>query len=173
MTETRLPGVISFKVNPMAALERVFRSVALILPLGLAVLASAQEAPIELRGSWTATAGVNGTFAGTWTAQVSPDKPNSAEGSWALINQAGETLLEGTWAANKTRFGWQGAWSARTLTGQSFSGTWTADITGSNGKSFRQMLEWTLERDILGSWRSGRYQGRWRLKGTPRAGQGR
>ncbi|MGD0125815.1 MAG: hypothetical protein ABSF46_10670 [Terriglobia bacterium] len=156
----------------MTALQRVFRSLALILPLGLTVFASAQEAPIELRGSWTATVGVNRTFAGTWTAQVSPEKPNSAEGSWELINETGQTVLEGTWAANKTRFGWQGAWAARTLTGQSLSGTWTADITGSNGKSFRQMLEWTLEKDILGAWRSGRYQGRWRLKGSRRAGQG-
>ena len=157
----------------MTALAKVLRSLALILWLGLTVLSAAQEAPIELRGGWSATAGVNRTFAGTWTAQVSPEKPNSVEGSWELINETGQTVLEGTWAANKTRFGWQGAWAARTLTGQSLSGTWTADITGSNGKSFRQMLEWTLEKDILGAWRSGRYQGRWRLKGSRRGGQGR
>ena len=157
----------------MTSLANAFRFVALIPTLGLALLSLAQEAPIALRGSWTATAGVSRTFAGAWTARVSPEKPNSAEGSWELVNETGQTVLEGTWAANKTRFGWQGAWAARTLTGQSFSGTWTADITGSNGKSFRQMLEWTLEKDILGSWRSGRYQGSWRLKGSPPAGQGR
>ena len=150
----------------------VLRSLALILALGLAGSSSAQVAPIEMRGSWTATAGVNRNFSGAWTAEVSPDKPNSAEGSWELVNETGQTALEGTWAANKTRFGWQGAWAARTLAGQSLSGTWTAEITGSNGKTFRQMLEWTLEKDILGAWRSGRDQGRWRLKGSPRAGQG-
>ena len=149
------------------------RPAALIVLLGLPVFASAQEAPLELRGSWSATAGVNRTFAGTWTAQVSAEKPNSAQGSWELINETGQTVLEGTWAANKTRFGWQGAWAARTLAGQSLSGTWTADITGPSGKTFRQMLEWTLEKDILGAWRSGRYSGRWRLKGTPRANQRR
>ena len=157
----------------MTASAKVLRSLAVLLSLDLALIASAQEAAVELRGSWTATVGVNRTFAGTWTAQVSPDKPNSAEGSWELFNETGQTLLEGTWAANKTHFGWQGAWAARTLTGQSLSGTWTADIIGSNGKSFRQMLEWTLEKDILGSWRSGRYQGRWRLSGPRRSGQGR
>jgi len=146
---------------------------AFILMLGLTALVPAQEAPLQLRGSWTATAGVNRTFAGTWTAQVSPEKPNSAEGSWIIVNEAGQTILEGTWAANKTRFGWQGAWSARMLTGQSLSGTWTADITGLSGRSFREMLEWTVEKDILGSWRSGRYQGRWRLKGSRPASQGR
>ena len=157
----------------MTGSAKISRPFAFVLLLAPVMLASAQEAPLELRGSWTATAGVNRTFAGTWTAQVSPDKPNSVEGSWELINETGQTALEGTWAANKTRFGWQGAWAARTLTGQSLSGTWTADIVGSNGKSFRQMLEWTLEKDILGGWRSGRYQGRWRLRGPRRPGQGR
>jgi len=155
----------------MTALAKVLRSLAFLLPLGLTVLPWAQEAPMELRGSWTATAGVNRTFAGTWTADVSVDKPNSAEGSWTLDNETGQTALEGTWAANKTRFGWQGAWAARTLTGESFSGTWSADITGSKDKTFQQMLEWTLQKDILGSWQSGHSQGKWRLKGSPQGGQ--
>jgi hypothetical protein len=157
----------------MPALGRVLGSIAWLGALGLTVLASAQEAPIELHGGWSATAGVTRTFLGTWTAQVLPDKPNTAEGSWALLNEGGQTILEGTWAANKTRLGWQGAWAARTLTGQSFSGTWTADITGSSSKTFRQMLEWTLQKDVLGSWRSGREQGRWRLAGSRQAAQGR
>ncbi len=157
----------------MPAFGRVLGSIALLAALGLTVPASAQEAPIELHGGWTATSGVNRTFLGTWTAQLSPDKPNSAEGSWALLNEGGQTILEGTWAANKTRLGWQGAWTARTLTGQSFSGTWTADIIGSSGKTFRQMLESTLQKDILGSWSSGRHQGRWRLAGSRQATQGR
>jgi hypothetical protein len=157
----------------MPAFGKVLGSIALLVALGLTVPASAQEAPIELHGSWTATAGVNRTFLGTWTAQMSPDKPNSAEGSWALLNEGGQTILEGTWAANKTRVGWQGAWTARTLTSQSFSGTWTADIIGSSSKTFRQMLELTLQKDILGSWRSGREQGRWRLAGSREATPGR
>jgi len=157
----------------MTAPIKGLRALPFVPLLGLSVLASAQVVPLELHGSWSATAGPTRTFWGTWTAQVSPDKPNSGEGSWALLDQGGQTLLEGTWAANKTRFGWQGAWAARTLTGQSYSGTWTADITGSGGKTFKEMLEWSLQKDILGSWRSGRYQGKWRLKGSPPAGQGR
>ena len=157
----------------MSAFGRVLGSIALLVAFGLTVSASAQEVPVELRGNWSATAGVNRTFLGTWTARVQADKPNSAEGSWALLNEGGQTLLEGTWAANKTRLGWQGAWTARTLTGQSLSGTWTADIIGSSSKTFRQMLEATLQKDILGSWRSGREQGRWRLAGSRQAPQGR
>jgi len=157
----------------MTALGKVLGFFALLLSLGATAFAQAQAAPVALRGSWTATAGLSRTFWGTWTAQLSPDKPNAAEGSWTLLNQDGQTLLEGTWAANKTRFGWQGAWAARTMTGQSLSGAWTAEITGSSSKTLKQMLEWTLEKDILGSWHSGRDQGKWRLRGSPAAGQGR
>ena len=148
----------------MRALRRVLGSIALLVALGLTASSLAQQSPVELHGSWTATGGSNRTFWGTWTAQVSADKPNTAEGSWALLNEGGQTLLEGTWAANKTRLGWQGAWAARTLAGQSLSGTWSADIGGSNGKTLKQMLEWTLDKDILGSWHSGHDQGKWRLK---------
>jgi len=140
--------------------------------LAAALLLSAHPLPAPiassaLHGSWTATAGSTQVFWGTWTARVSPDKPNLAQGSWALLSKGGETLLEGTWSAQKDRTGWQGAWAARTLQGRSFSGTWTADLTGLSGKTFKQMLEWTVEKDIIGSWRSGRYEGNWRLKGVP------
>ena len=157
----------------MPALGRVLGSIAWLMAFGLTVPALAQEPPVEFHGTWSATAGVSRTFSGTWTAQVPLDKPNTAQGSWALLNQGGQAVLEGTWAANKTRLGWQGAWSARTLAGPSFSGTWTADITGLNGRTLRQMFEWTLQRDILGSWRSGRDQGKWRLAAARGAAQAR
>ena len=127
----------------------------------------AQEVAVQLHGSWSATAGRTQVFWGTWTAQVSSNKPNEAQGSWALLSEGGETLMEGTWAAQKAGYGWQGAWAARTLQGRSLSGTWTADLTGLNGRTFKEMLEWTAGRDILGSWRSGRLEGNWRLKGVP------
>ena len=148
----------------MPTLEKALGSFALILSLGVTAFAPAQAASVELHGSWTATEGSNRTFWGTWTAEVSADKPNTAEGSWALLNEGGQILLEGTWAANKTRLGWQGAWATRTLAGQSLSGTWSAEIAGSNGKTLKQMLEWTLDKDIRGSWHSGHDQGQWRLK---------
>lgn len=156
----------------MANSGKVLSYCALLLALGLTASSSAQESPVELHGTWTATAGPNRTFWGTWTARVLADKPNEAEGSWALLDQGGLTLLEGTWAANRLRLSWRGAWASRTLAGQSLSGTWTADIAGSNGKTFKQMLEWTLQKDILGSWRSGHDQGQWRLVGSRRPGQG-
>jgi len=133
----------------------------------------AQSAVTELHGSWSATAGPSQTFWGTWTAQVSPDKPNEAEGTWALFNNRAEIVVEGTWAANKARSEWLGSWAARTLPGQLYSGTWTADIPGSGDKSFKQMLEWTLEKDIFGSWRCGASKGQWRLTGPQSKSQNR
>jgi hypothetical protein len=135
-------------------------------------LLSAQANSLLLRGSWSATEGESRVFWGTWTAEVSADTPNAAQGSWALLNQAGEKLLEGTWAAQKGRAGWQGSWAAQTTQGQSFSGAWTADESALGNMTFKQMLRKTLEKDITGSWRSGRHGGNWRLKGlSPQPGQ--
>jgi hypothetical protein len=82
-------------------------------------------------------------------------------------------VLEGTWSAQKTRLGWHGAWTARTVAGRSFSGTWSADIADLAGRTFEEMLEWTAEKEIAGAWRSGRYQGNWWLKGSPPQGRSR
>jgi hypothetical protein len=95
-----------------------------------------------------------------------------AQGSWTLLAETGQILLQGTWSAQKARAGWQGTWTA-TLHGQSLSGTWTADITDMSGKTFEQMLEWTAKKEIAGSWRSGRYEGNWWLKGSPPQGGSR
>ena len=44
-------------------------------------LSSAQQVSPVLLGSWTATAGPNQIFRGTWSAQVSLRSPNCAIGS--------------------------------------------------------------------------------------------
>jgi hypothetical protein len=128
----------------------------------------AQEPPVLMHGGWAATAGPSQVFRGTWTAQVPPDRPNMAQGSWTLLAETGQILLEGTWSAQKARAGWQGTWTARTLNGRSFSGTWKADITDLGPKTFKEMLERAAENEVAGWWRSGPYQGNWWLKGSPR-----
>lgn len=125
----------------------------------------AQETPGELRGTWTATAGPSQVFSGGWSAEISPRIPYAAKGSWTLFNDSGEVTLSGTWSAKKTPAGWEGTWSARSTLGGSFSGTWEADISGTGDKTFADMLRHTLETEIAGSWRSGRYRGDWWLKG--------
>ncbi len=67
-----------------------------------------------LLGSWTATTGPNQIFRGAWSAQVLLHNANRAFGSWTLLNDAGEVVLEGTWSVQKTGQRWQGTWTART-----------------------------------------------------------
>ena len=134
------------------------------LLVGLCALA--QQVSPALLGSWTATAGPNQIFRGTWSAQTSLHNANRALGSWTLVNDAGDVLLEGTWSAQKTGQHWQGTWTARTTKGGSFSGTWNADAASLNVQSFAEMLKSTAAKEVAGSWRSGHYQGNWSLKGS-------
>ena len=139
----------------------------LIFGLILCSCTLAQQVSSVLLGSWTATAGPNQIFHGTWSAQVSLHNPNRVIGSWTLLNEAGDVLLEGTWSAQKTGKGWQGTWTARPMKGQLLSGTWTADAPNLNADSLAEMLKSTATKEVTGSWRSGRYQGNWSLKGSP------
>lgn len=143
----------------------------LIFALILSPYGLAQEAPPVLGGSWAATAGSTQAFHGRWSAETSLRNPNAARGSWNLLNEAGEVLLEGTWSAQKSGQDWEGTWTARPMTGQTFSGTWTADATDLNAKSLAEMLQRAATNEVSGSWQSGRNQGNWRLKGSPRQGR--
>ena len=127
----------------------------------------AQQVSPVLLGSWTATSGPNQIFRGTWSAQVSLHSPNRAIGSWIVVNEAGDVLLEGTWSAQKTGQRWQGTWTARPMKGQLLSGIWTADAASLSADSLAEMLKGTSTKEVTGSWRSGRYQGNWSLKGSP------
>jgi hypothetical protein len=138
----------------------------LILGLILSSCALAQDASPVLTGSWTATVGPNRIFRGTWSAQSSSKNPNAARGSWTLLNDAGDNIMEGTWSAQKTGQGWEGTWTARPAKGQVLSGTWSADAANLNAKSFAEMLKKTATKEVAGWWRSGRYEGNWWLKGS-------
>jgi hypothetical protein len=138
----------------------------LIFGLILGFFALAQQVSPVLLGSWTATAGPGQIFRGTWSAQASLHNSNRAIGSWTLVNEAGDVLLEGTWSAQKTGKSWQGTWTARPMKGQLLSGTWTADAASLNADSLAEMLKGTATKEATGSWRSGHYQGNWSLKGS-------
>lgn len=149
------------------------RSWSSLIALLLGSCLLAQEVSPVFRGNWTATADPRQVLRGTWAGQTLPAKPNAAQGSWTLLTETGEILLEGTWSAQKTRVGWQGAWTARTLRGRSFSGTWEANIANLSGKTFKEMLERTAEKEVAGAWRSGGYRGNWWLKSSPPRGRSR
>lgn len=129
--------------------------------------ATAQDASPVLRGTWTATVGPNEVLRGEWTAQLLRESPNAATGSWTLLNDAGLQIMQGTWSARKSAQAWLGTWTAQSLDGRSRSGTWRAILPGFTGKTLRDMLESTVQKEAEGSWRSGSYQGNWWLKGSP------
>src|SRR5712691_11630524 len=104
--------------------------------------ALAQEAGGVLYGTWTATAGPSQIFRGTWSAETSRRSPNQSQGSWTLVNDTGEVMLEGTW-------------KARTAKGQSFSGSWEADLPESKDQTFAHLLQRTVEKEVAGFWHSG------------------
>jgi hypothetical protein len=142
-----------------------------VLSLILVLLGShalAQEPLPVLTGSWTASLASGQIFRGTWSAQTSRQNLNAARGSWTLLNEAGEIIMEGTWSARKMGQGWQGAWTSRARKGAPLSGTWNADLPSFSGKTIQAMLERTAEREVAGSWRTRGYQGNWWLKGSPR-----
>jgi hypothetical protein len=155
--------VVSTEAVSLTPVLIASRSVALALLLGFC--AQAQQLPPAVRGNWVATVGPTQTFRGRWSGQVSPQNKNAAAGSWTLLGDHNQIVLEGTWSAQKNSQAWRGTWSARIVSGRSFSGTWTADLSGFKGKTFEEMLSATLEKQVSGSWRSGRYQGDWWLTG--------
>jgi hypothetical protein len=84
-----------------------------------------------------------------------------------MVNDAGDPLMEGTWAARKDKRGWRGSWSARVQTGRTFTGTWEAALGGNKsfkGKTFLDLFQHARSEQIAGSWRSGPMRGHWWLK---------
>jgi hypothetical protein len=138
----------------------------ILVLLGSCVLA--QEPLPVLGGSWTASLASGQIFRGTWSGQTSRQNRNAVRGSWTLLNEAGEIVLEGTWSAQKTGPSWQGTWTFRARKDAALSGTWNADLASFSGKTIQAMLERTAEREVAGSWRTRGYQGNWWLKGSPR-----
>src|ERR1700693_4919399 len=136
----------------------------LAVTLLLASCAVAQQAPSALHGSWIATAGPSRFLRGYWSAQVLPATKNAANGSWALFSESNQVVLEGTLSDQKSASGWRGTWSARIHKGRTIAGTWNAATADFNGKTFDDMLKRTAEKQIGGSWQSGRTPGNWWLQ---------
>ena len=138
--------------------------------MAFAAIAMAQQTPTNppentLRGTWIASAGPTQMFRGRWWASMLPKTHNSAQGSWTLLSDSNQILLEGTWSARKSASGWQGTWSARVGQGRPLSGTWTSALDDINVKTFEDMLKAALQKQISGSWQKGRMQGNWWLQG--------
>jgi hypothetical protein len=109
---------------------------------------------------------------------MGPESPNTASGSWALLKEDNQTIVEGTWSAAKSSRGWEGAWSARigagklqsgqVTFGERLSGTWQAGSGDIDGRTFADLLRQSVASMITGTWRSRSLSGSWSLKGSPR-----
>ena len=141
------------------------RLVLLLAILSATAVAAASQSTLQLRGSWRATAGTR-VFQGTWTADVNPNTPNLAQGTWTIID-GNRVLLRGTWATEKERLGWRGAWSALVASAPAGSppitGTWQTTIKDSTVNTLTEMLQRTAQGQIDGTWRRGGMAGTWSL----------
>jgi len=115
-------------------------------------------------GTFTASVGRAKQFRGRWSGQV--DKKNAGSGSWVVLNDAHKIVAEGTWQAQKSAKTWRGTWRAWAKGGRQYSGSWIAELGSFKGQSFEDMLSYTLEQQVAGSWQSGKLAGNWWLRGT-------
>src|SRR5678815_1621884 len=149
------------KVDRIRPIARSLRLPLLLFVFSAVAAAAASQSTLQLRGSWRATVGTR-VFQGTWTAVLDPKTSNLAQGSWTVI-EANRVLLQGTWAAEKERAGWRGAWSALIAPARPgappLTGTWQANIKDSTLATLTDMLERTAQGQIDGTWRSGRMAG--------------
>jgi hypothetical protein len=163
-------------VKTVVTIVAALNTLAVALLLSTCVFAQ-QPAPV-LQGTWAASAGAKQAFRGTWSAQPLPGRPNAVIGAWTILDAANRVVREGTWSAEKSAQGWQGAWSARAMTGRSaagdatlgapVSGTWQTDAADLNVRTLTELLQKTVEREIAGTWRRGQAAGHWRLNDLSR-----
>jgi hypothetical protein len=122
--------------------------------------------PPVIEGTWIATVGPQ-TFHGRWVAQALPGRPDEVQGSWSMLNEAGDTVAGGTWSAGRAKRGFQGKWSAKTANGASYNGTFEAHLPDFKGKTLEDMFAETKKRQISGFFRtSSGVRGAWYFKGA-------
>lgn len=128
------------------------------------------EPPPVFHGSWIATAGP-AVFRGSWSAQAVPDDLDDVQGSFSILNEAGEVTGVGTWTARRGKRGFGGKWSARGANGGTYAGSFEAHLPGFKGKTLQDMFAETQTRQISGFWRSsGGARGAWYFKGPGASG---
>ncbi|HEY6936323.1 MAG TPA: hypothetical protein VI424_04185 [Terriglobales bacterium] len=137
-----------------------------VLLLALCLPAWGQQAPATLQGGFNASAGPV-VYRGKWSAAFSQGTPNTVAGSWILLNERNDIVLQGTWSAHKSGVGWKGTWRARVERGRAYAGTWTASEPGPGSKTFVDMLQASTKGAAGGTWATGGYGGNWRLTPTP------
>ena len=150
--------------TPLASIATAaLATLVVLLPVGGAAGAGADTPPPVFEGTWIVTAGAQ-TFHGRWSAQALPGQPDDLQGSWSMINDAGDVISQGTWSARRSKRGFAGKWSARAATGGLYTGTFEAPLPGFKGKTLQDMFAETKTATVSGYWRLGGARGAWYLK---------
>lgn len=142
---------------------------ALMFALQPIAAAAPDAAPPIFQGTWIATAGAQ-VFHGDWSAQAIPGRLDDVQGSWSLVNGAGDVVAKGTWSARRARRCFRGKWSARAMSGAVYTGSFDAYLPGFKGKTLQDMFAETKAKQIAGTWRTrGGTRGNWYFKGAAAA----
>jgi hypothetical protein len=134
----------------------------IVILLSIFLRAGSADQP-KWQGTWVATAGSGGAFAGTWNAAPG-ETSDTVSGSWSLRDQNGAELATGTWAAGKEGKIWKGTWQARRTSGQVYDGTWRAQMELPVTSHLPDLFETAIAKAISGSWRMGNYAGAWTIR---------
>ena len=124
---------------------------------------SANSAPTNRNGSWSAATASGQTWMGTWTAVV--DTAGTVTGTWELTDGQGRTLAQGGWSAAKAPDTWIGGWRA-VVTGKDGerAGTWTADVGDSTSTQMGDLFTKALQAVVSGTWRMDPLAGAWSIR---------
>jgi hypothetical protein len=137
------------------------RLLAVIL-LSSSLLAGVADQP-KWQGTWAATAGNGGAFAGTWNASPG-ETTDTVAGTWSLRDQNGAELATGTWAMGKEGKVWKGTWQARRASGQVYDGAWRTQEALPAGSHLSSLFEAAIAKAMSGSWQMGNLTGAWTIR---------
>ena len=147
---------------------------AVLLATWVVQAAGAQGASTVFRGTWRASSGSR-TFSGSWSAEITGQTADKAQGAWTVLDPGGRPVLQGQWSALKRAKVWQGQWSAtiisraggRSSASQPMSGSWEAKVGKSESGTLLDLLARSVENAISGTWQSGAHNGGWTVKALP------
>ena len=92
------------------------------------------------------------------------------QGSWSMVNDAGDTVAQGTWSAQRSKRGFQGKWCGAHADGRLLSTAASRPTSpASRARRSQDMFAATKIAQISGFWRMGRAKGAWYLKSAQRA----
>src|SRR5262245_17181113 len=114
-----------------ASVVSLMRTVIIVSLVLVWSVVATQDRPsgAALNGNWLALVGRTLVFQGTWTARLTVETPDTAQGTWSLLDRTNRPVATGTWSAAKAPRSWSGSWQARVHgPDRLVSGTWQTTV---------------------------------------------